>query len=166
MPDPLSSPSTHSSRGVPDDNADTATSAAIGERERTFAPPPQLEALSRDIEGARAGASNTFEVFEKLSRTLSQAFAGGPGQNDLAFTASTPLTRIAEETSRAWLSLAQRAIAANLAALTELSKCQTAPDLAAWHTWVVREQLQLASEAGEAVVAIATRAIEQAKRTL
>lgn len=165
---------THSNEPSAREAAHAAVSGDIGERERAFAAPAVRaadgEPGDRDIDVGGEGVTARVEAaFEHFTRALSEAFADAQGgQSAQAATdpatprASVPPSWSPEEIALAWLALAKRGVCANLAALNDLSRCRSAPDLVEWHTWLVREQLQIVSEAGDVVVRATTGAFEQA----
>jgi hypothetical protein len=156
------------------DETPATPGSAIGETERTFAPPPGGGGAAPDVEAAREGLTAMIEAaFEPFTRALSLALASGAGGEPSSAPAGAepseagePLDWIGQETARAWLALAKQGICANLAALSDPSRCRSAADLMEWHTWVVREQLRIISEAGDVVVEATTKAFEQASQVL
>jgi hypothetical protein len=135
------------------------------------------EILRRNVEAAEDVVKTTVEVgMEGLTRTLSHAFEVVRPDHDLAeqsarnlraiSQASTSLAHVAQEATRAWLGLVRQSARCNLEAAGQLARCRSAPDLFALQTHLMRENLQLAIDAGNAFADVSTRMISEANRMI
>ena len=138
------------------------------------------EILRQNMEVAEDLARTAVEVgmtsVEGFTRTMSRAMgvarpdgemADQFAQNLRAISEASPaLSRVAQEASRAWLGVVKQTVRNNLEALGEMSRCRTAPDLVALQTRLLRDNLQLAVEAGQNVIDASTQAIAEAGRAV
>jgi hypothetical protein len=135
------------------------------------------ELLRRNIEAAEDVMQASVEVgLEGLSRTMSLAFrvvspdgqlAARSALNARAISeAGVSLARAPQEASRAWFDLVKQSFRTNLEAMTELSRCRSAPDVFALQTRLLRENFRLAVVAGQAMADVSIRAIGEADRAI
>jgi hypothetical protein len=138
------------------------------------------EILRTQIETAQQAVRSSLEAgvrsFEGLAHNWTRAFGAGAPNPDLAeqsaqnvravSQASTALAKGAQDASRAWLELSQKAVRTNLEALTQLASVRTVQELVALQSNLVRDNLQQAIESGEAIARASTEAIREATRAI
>jgi hypothetical protein len=138
------------------------------------------EILRTQIETAQQAVRSSLEAgissLEGLTQSWTRAFGVNAPNPDLAETsaqnlqamsqASSALTKGAQDASRVWLELTQKAVRTNLEAFGQLGGCRSMQELASVHSNLMRETLQQAIESGEVVARISADAIREAARAM
>jgi hypothetical protein len=138
------------------------------------------EMLNSQIETAqkavRTGLEAGMRSFEGLTESWTRAFGVGAPNADLAgqstqsvqavAQASSVLAKSAQDASRAWLDLTQRAMRTNLEAISKLATCRTFQEVATLQSNLMRDNLQQAIESGEVLARASSDAIREATRVM
>jgi hypothetical protein len=138
------------------------------------------EILRTQIETAqqavRSGLEAGMRSLEGLTQNWTRAFGAATPNPDLAdqsarnvqavSQASTALAKGAQDASRAWFDLTQRAVRTNLEAMGQFASCRSMQELITLQSNLVRDNLQQAIESGEAIARASSDAIREATRAI
>jgi hypothetical protein len=138
------------------------------------------EILRTQIETAqqavRSGLEAGMRSLEGLTQNWTRAFGAATPNPDLAdqsarnvqavSQASTALAKGAQDASRAWFDLTQRAVRTNLEAMGQFASCRSVQELITLQSNLVRDNLQQAIESGEAIARASSDAIREATRAI
>lgn len=138
------------------------------------------EILNSQIETAQQAARTSFEAglrgLESLSQNWTRAFGVAPPGGDLAeqsaqnvqavAQASSVLAKSAQDASRVWFDLTQRAMRTNLEALGRLASCRSFQEVATLQTNLMRDNMQQAIESSEVIARASSDAIREATRAI
>jgi hypothetical protein len=138
------------------------------------------EILRTQIETAqqavRSGLEAGMRSLEGMTQNWTRAFGAATPNPDLAdqsarnvqavSQASTALAKGAQDASRAWFDLTQRAVRTNLEAMGQLATCRSMQELLTLQSNLVRDNLQQAIESGEAIARASSDAIREATRAI
>lgn len=121
-----------------------------------------LEASARSFEGLTQNWTRTFGV-----GAPNPELAERSAQNVEAVSqASSVLAKGAQDASRAWLELTQRAMRTNLEALGHFAACRSMQEVMAVQSNLVRDSLQQAIESGEVIARVSSEAIREATQAI
>jgi hypothetical protein len=138
------------------------------------------EIMRTQIETAQQAVRSSLEAgmrgLEGLTQNWTRAF-GAPGANTAlaeqsaqnlraVSQASSALARGAQDASRVWLELTQRAMRTNLEAFSRFAGCRSVQEVVALQSNLVRDNLQQAIESGEAIAVASSSAIREATRAI
>ncbi len=123
------------------------------------------------------GAEATARTFERFAQTMTEVFSLEGASNkegsrtvaenlEAASRAGTGLALLAQEAARAWLDLTRQTIKTNLEAAQELASCRSIQDAASIQTKLVRQNLESAVQAGQAISDASRRNLEGITQTL
>lgn len=122
--------------------------------------------------GLEAGARS----FEGLTQNWSRTFGVGAPNPDLAersaqnvqvvSEASSVLAKGAQDASRAWFELTQRAMRTNMEAFGQLAGCRSMQEVMAVQSNLLRDNLQQAIESGEVIARVSADTIRQATQAM
>ncbi len=155
---------------VADKTADAHRAAAKANSEilRT-----QIETAQQAV---RSGLEAGMRSFEGLTQNWTRAFGATAPNPDLAdqsarnvqavSLASTALARGAQDASRAWFDLTQKAVKTNLEAVGQLAGCRSMQEVFTLQSNLVRDSLQQAIESGEAIARAQSDAIREATQAI
>jgi hypothetical protein len=138
------------------------------------------EVLTTQVETAQQAVRSSLEAgmrsLEGLSQTWTRAFTaaapnpdltGQSAQNAQAVSqASSALAKGAQDASRVWFELTQKAVRTNLEAFSQLSSCRSMQDLLTVQSNLLRDNLQQAIESGEVIARTSSDAIREATRAM
>ncbi len=138
------------------------------------------EILRTQIETAqqavRSGLEAGMRSLEGLTQNWTRAFGAASPNLELAdqsaknvqavSQASTALAKGAQDASRAWFDLTQKAVRTNLEAMGQLASCRSMQELVTLQSNLVRDSLQQAIESGEAIARAQSDAIREATRAM
>lgn len=138
------------------------------------------EILNSQIETAQQAVRTSFEAglrgLEGLSQNWTRAFGVATPGGDLAeqsaqnvqavAQASSVLAKSAQDASRVWFDLTQRAMRTNLEALGRLASCRSFQEVATLQTNLMRDNLQQAIESSEVIARASSDAIREATRAI
>lgn len=138
------------------------------------------EILNSQIETAQQAARTSFEAglrgLESLSQNWTRAFGVAAPGGDLAeqsaqnvqavAQASSVLAKSAQDASRVWFDLTQRAMRTNLEALGRLASCRSFQEVATLQTNLMRDNMQQAIESSEVIARASSDAIREATRAI
>jgi len=124
----------------------------------------------------RSGLEASVRGFESFSSRWARALGTAQPNTDLAdqsvqnvravSQASTALAKGAQEASRAWFELTQKAVRTNLEALSQLAGVRTMPELMALQSDLMRNSLEQAIQSGEQIARCSTDAIREATQAM
>jgi hypothetical protein len=80
--------------------------------------------------------------------------------------ASSVLAKSAQDASRVWFDLTQRAMRTNLEALGRLASCRSFQEVATLQTNLMRDNMQQAIESSEVIARASSDAIREATRAI
>jgi hypothetical protein len=153
-----------------DTTADASRAAAKANSEilRT-----QIETAEQAV---RSGLEAGMRSFEGMTQNWTRAFGAAAPNVDLAdqsaknvqavSQASTALAKSAQDASRAWFELTQKAVRTNLDAMGQFAGCRSVQDLMTVQSNLVRDNLQQAIESGELIARASSEAIREATRAM
>lgn len=138
------------------------------------------EILNTQIETAqqavRSGLDAGMRSLEGLTQNWTRAFGAAAPNSDLAeqsaqnvqavAQASTALAKGAQDASRAWFDLTQRAVRTNFEAFGRLASCRSFQEVATLQSNLIRDSLQQAIEGGEVIARASSDAIREATRAI
>lgn len=138
------------------------------------------EIVSTQIETAqqamRSGVEAGMRSLEGLTQNWTRAFGAAAPNSDLAeqsaqnvqavAQASTALAKGAQDASRAWFDLTQRAVRTNFEAFGRLASCRSFQEVATLQSNLIRDSLQQAIEGGEVIARASSDAIREATRAI
>jgi hypothetical protein len=138
------------------------------------------EILRTQIETAqqavRSGLEAGMRSLEGLTQNWTRAFGAATPNPELAeqsaknvqavSQASTALAKGAQDASRAWFDLTQKAVRTNLEAMGQLASCRSVQELMTLQSNLVRDNLQQVIESGEAMARAHSEAIREATRVM
>jgi hypothetical protein len=138
------------------------------------------EILRTQIETAqqavRSGLEAGMRSLEGLTHNWTRAFGAAAPNPDLAdqsarnvqavSQASTALAKGAQDASRAWFDLTQKAVRTNLEAMGQFAGCRSMQELVTLQSNLVRDSLQQVIESGEVVARASSEAIREATRAM
>lgn len=138
------------------------------------------EILNTQIETAqqavRSGLDAGMRSLEGLTQNWTRAFGAAAPNSDLAeqsaqnvqavAQASTALAKGAQDASRAWFDLTQRAVRTNFEAFGRLASCRSFQEVATLQSNLIRDSLQQAIEGGEVIARASSEAIREATRAI
>jgi hypothetical protein len=138
------------------------------------------EILRTQIETAqqavRSGLEAGMRSLEGLTQNWTRAFGAATPNPELAeqsaknvqavSQASTALAKGAQDASRAWFDLTQRAVRTNLEAMGQFAGCRSVQELMTLQSNLVRDNLQQVIESGEAIARAHSEAIREATRAI
>jgi hypothetical protein len=138
------------------------------------------EILRTQIETAqqavRSGLEAGMRSLEGITQNWTRAFGAATPNADLAeqsarnvqavSQASTALAKGAQDASRAWFDLTQKAVRTNLEAMGQVASCRSVQELMTLHSNLLRDTLQQAIESGEAMAQASSEAIREATRAM
>lgn len=135
--------------------------------------------LNSQFETAQKAMRTSLEAgmrsLEGMTENWTRAFGGAPasdltGQSaqgvQAVAQASSALAKSAQDASRAWFDLTQRAMRTNLEALGKLANCRSLQDVAAVQSSLLRDNLQQAIEGGEMIARASSDAMREATRAM
>lgn len=124
----------------------------------------------------RSGLEASVRSFEGMTQNLTRAFGAVAPNPDLAersaqnvqvvSQASSVLAKGAQDASRAWFELTQRAMRTNLDALGQLAACRTVQEVVTVQSNLLRENLQQAIESGEVIARVSSDTVREATRAM
>lgn len=121
-----------------------------------------LEASARSLEGLTQNLSRSFGVAAANPDLAEQS-----AQNVQAVSqASSVLAKGAQDASRAWFELTQRAVRTNLEAFGQLASCRSMQEVMAVQSNLLRDNLQQAIESGEVIARVSSDTIREATRAM
>jgi hypothetical protein len=133
----------------------------------------QIETCQQAV---RSGLEAGMRSLEGLTQNWTRAFGAATPNPDLAeqsarnvqavSQASTALAKGAQDASRAWFDLTQKAVRTNLEAMGQFASCRTVQELMTLHSNIVRDSLQQVIESGEAIARAHSDAIREATRAM
>ncbi|CAN7455190.1 phasin family protein [Phenylobacterium sp. LjRoot219] len=133
----------------------------------------QMETAEQAV---RSGLEASVRSFEGMSQNWTRALGAAAPNPDLAeksaqnvqvvSQASTVLAKGAQDASRAWLELTQRAMRTNLEALSQLAACRTMQEVVTLQSNLLRDNLQQAIESGEIIARVSSDTIREATRAM
>jgi len=133
----------------------------------------QIETAQQAV---RSGLEASVRSFESFSSRWARALGANQPNTELAdhsvqnvravSQASTALAKGAQEASRAWFELTQKAMRTNLEALSQLAGVRTMPELVAVQSDLMRNNLEQAIQSGEEIARCSTDAIREATRMM
>jgi len=138
------------------------------------------EILNSQIETAqqavRSGLEAGMRSFEGLTQNWTRAFGAASSSPDLAeqsaqnvqavAQASSALAKGAQDASRAWFDLTQKAVRTNLEAFGRLAGCRSFQEVATLQSNLMRDSLQQAIEGSEVIARASSDAIREATRAI
>ena len=138
------------------------------------------EILRTQIETAqqavRSGLEAGMRSLEGLTQNWTRAFGAATPNPELAeqsaknvqavSQASTALAKGAQDASRAWFDLTQKAVRTNLEAMGQFASCRSVQELMTLQSNIVRDSLQQVIESGEVVARASSEAIREATRAM
>lgn len=121
-----------------------------------------LEAGMRSLEGLTQNWTRTFGAAAPNADLAEQS-----AQNVQAISqVSSALAKGAQDASRVWFDLTQRAVRTNLEAISRVASCRSVQELMALQSNLMRDNLQQAIESGEAMARASSEAIREATRAM
>jgi hypothetical protein len=138
------------------------------------------EILRTQIETAQQAVQSSVEAgissFEGLTQSLTRAFGVANPNPDLAeqsarnvqavSRASSALAKGAQDASRTWFDLTQKALRTNLEAMGRLANCRSLQEVVNVQSNLLRDNLQQVIESGEAIARAQSDAFQQATRAM
>jgi len=138
------------------------------------------EILRSQIETAQQAVRSSLEAgvrgLEGLTENWTRAIGASAPNPDLAeqsaqnvravSQASSALAKGAQDASRAWFDLTQKAVRTNINALGQLSGCRSVQELITVQSHLLRDNLQQAIEGGEIIARASSEAIREANRAM
>ena len=138
------------------------------------------EILRSQIETAqqavRSGLEAGMRSLEGITQNWTRAFGAAAPNPDLAeqsaqnvravSQASSALAKGAQDASRAWFELTQKAVRTNLEALGQLAGCRSVQEVVTLQSNLLRDNLQQAIESGEVIAQASANAIREATRAI
>jgi hypothetical protein len=120
----------------------------------------------------RSGLEAWTRTFEGLTENWTRAFGVATPNPDLAeeaaqnvravSQASSVLAKGAQDASRAWFELTQKAVRTNLEALIKVANCRSVQEVVTVQSSLLRNNLQQAMESGETIARASSDAIREA----
>jgi hypothetical protein len=162
--------SARAAEAVADKTAEASRAAAKANSEilRT-----QIETCQQAV---RSGLEAGMRSLEGVTQNWTRAFGAAAPNPDLAeqsarnvqavSQASTALAKGAQDASRAWFDLTQKAVRTNLEAMGRFASARSVQELVTLHSSLVRESMQHAIESGEAIARAQSEAIREATRAM
>jgi hypothetical protein len=133
----------------------------------------QIETAEQAV---RTGLEAGLRSFEGLSQSLTRVFGAGASKPELAeqsaqnvqavSQASSALAKGAQDASRAWFDLTQKAMRTNLEAVGQFASCRSVQEVMTLQSNLLRDSLQQYIEGGEAIARVSTEAIREATRAI
>ena len=133
----------------------------------------QIETAQQAV---RSGLEASVRSFESFSSRWARALGANQPNTELAdqsvqnvravSQASTALAKGAQEASRAWFELTQKAVRTNLEALSQLAGVRTMPELIAVQSDLMRNNLEQVIQSGEEIARCSTDAIREATQVM
>jgi hypothetical protein len=138
------------------------------------------EILNSQIETAQQAVQSGLEAgmrsLEGMTQTCMRVFGAATPNPDLAeqsaqnvqavSQASNALAKGAQDASRLWFDLTQRAVRTNLEAMGRFASCRSMQELMTLQSNLMRDNLQQAIESGEAMTRASSEAIREATRAM
>jgi hypothetical protein len=162
--------SARAAEAVADKTAEASRAAAKANSEilRT-----QIETCQQAV---RSGLEAGMRSLEGMTQNWSRAFGAAAPNPDLAeqsainvqavSQASTALAKGAQDASRAWFDLTQKAVRTNLEAMGQFASVRSLQELVTLQSNLVRDGMQQAIESGEAIARAQGEAIREATRAI
>jgi hypothetical protein len=120
----------------------------------------------------RSGLEAWARTFEGLTQNWTRAFGVATPNPDLAeeaaqnvravSQASSVLAKGAQDASRAWFELTQKAVRTNLEAISQVANCRSVQEVVTVQSSLLRNNLQQAMESGETIARASSDAIREA----
>ncbi len=133
----------------------------------------QIETAQQAV---RSGLEAGMRSLEGMTQNWTRAFGAAAPNPDLAdqsaknvqavSQASTALAKGAQDASRAWFDLTQKAVRTNLEAMGQFAGCRSVQELMTLQSNLVRDNLQQAIESGELIARASSDAIREATRAM
>ena len=121
-----------------------------------------LEASARGLEGLTQNWTRTFGVAAQNSDLAEQS-----AQNvQVVSQASSVLAKGAQDATRAWFELTQRAMRTNLEAFGHFATCRSMQEMMAVQSNLLRSNLQQAIESGEVIARVSSDTIREATQAI
>ena len=124
----------------------------------------------------RSGLEASARSFEGLTQNWTRTFGMAAPNPDLAersaqnvqvvSEASSVLAKGAQDASRAWFELTQRAMRTNLEAFSQFAGCRSMQEVMAVQSNLLRDNLQQAIESGEVIARVSADTIRQATQAM
>jgi hypothetical protein len=153
--------------------ATTAEASRAAAKANTDILRSQIETAQQAV---RSGMEASARSFEGLTQNWTRTFGAAAPNPDLAersaqniqvvSEASSVLAKGAQDASRAWLELTQRAMRTNLEAFGQFAGCRSVQEVMAVQSNLLRDNLQQAIESGEVIARVSADTIREATQAM
>jgi len=153
--------------------AKTAEASRAAAKANTDILRSQIETAQQAMRSSLEASARSFEgLTQNWTRTLGVAapnpdLAERSAQNvQVVSEASSVLAKGAQDASRAWFELTQRAVRTNLEALGQFASCRSVQEVMAVQSNLLRDNLQQAIESGEVIARVSADTIREATQAM